>query len=86
MIQAGHVFTTHADTEVLLHGYEEWGTDLLQRVRGMFAFAIWDREKQELLGQEIISNQTLLLRGNEWYIHVWFRNQEFLPHPDFEKI
>ena len=76
LIQAGHVFTTHADTEVLLHGYEEWGTDLLQRVRGMFAFAIWDREKQELFGARD-RNQTLLLRGNEWYIHVWFRNQEF---------
>ncbi len=86
LIQAGHVFTTHADTEVLLHGYEEWGTDLLQRVRGMFAFAIWDREKQELFwGKRSFRNQTLLLRGNEWYIHVWFRNQEFLPHPDFEK-
>ena len=33
LIQAGHVFSTHADTEVVLHGYEEWGIDVLQRLR-----------------------------------------------------
>ncbi len=40
----GHRFTTdHSDTEVLLHGYRAWGTDLVQHLRGMFAFVIWDR-------------------------------------------
>ena len=50
LIAKGHDFTTHADTEVLLHGYEEYGVELLQKLRGMFAFVIWDREKQELFG------------------------------------
>ena len=50
MIAAGHTFTTKSDTEVLLHGYEQWGVDLLQRVRGMFTFVIWDKNKQELFG------------------------------------
>lgn len=50
LIAKGHNFTTHADTEVLLHGYEEYGVELLQKLRGMFAFVIWDREKQELFG------------------------------------
>ncbi|MGL4390202.1 MAG: asparagine synthase (glutamine-hydrolyzing), partial [Carnobacterium maltaromaticum] len=50
LISKGHDFTTHADTEVLLHGYEEYGVELLQKLRGMFAFVIWDREKQELFG------------------------------------
>ena len=50
LIAAGHTFTTKSDTEVLLHGYEQWGVDLLQRVRGMFTFVIWDKNKQELFG------------------------------------
>lgn len=44
----GHSFTTHTDTEVLVHLYEEYGTDLVHRLRGMFAFAIYDRDKREL--------------------------------------
>lgn len=45
----GHQFASHADTEVLVHGYEEWGDGLLHRLRGMYAFAIWDRPQQRLL-------------------------------------
>ena len=45
----GHVFKTNSDTETLVHAYEEWGEDAVRRFRGMFAFAIWDEKKQELL-------------------------------------
>ena len=44
----GHVFKTNADSEVLVHGWEEWGTDLVQHLQGMFAFAIWD-SRQKLI-------------------------------------
>ena len=44
----GHVFHSHTDTEVLLHGYEQWGAGMLNRLKGMFAFAIWDEKKKEL--------------------------------------
>ena len=48
LLRAGHIFATRSDTEVLIHGYEEWGSGLLSRLRGMFAFVIWDEEKKEL--------------------------------------
>ena len=46
---SGHRFETRADTEVLVHGYEQWGDSLPTRLRGMFAFAIWDRREQRLV-------------------------------------
>ena len=46
----GHTFLTNSDTEVLLHGYTEYGPRILDRLRGMFAFVIWDARKKELFG------------------------------------
>lgn len=46
---AGHVFSTQSDTEAILHAYEQYGDRCVERLRGMFAFAIWDRSKQRLL-------------------------------------
>ena len=45
LIAKGHVFANNADTESLIHGYEEYGVDLLKKVRGMFAFVIYDMKK-----------------------------------------
>lgn len=44
----GHIFKTHCDTEVIVHAWEEWGKSCVNRFRGMFAFAIWDRNREEL--------------------------------------
>jgi asparagine synthase (glutamine-hydrolysing) len=45
----GHVFKTRSDTEVVVHGYEEWGPACVERFNGIFAFALWDRTQQRLL-------------------------------------
>ena len=46
----GHIFKTHCDTEVIIHGYEEYGTALAARLRGMFAFVVWDTKTNEMYG------------------------------------
>ncbi|MDS4040516.1 MAG: amidotransferase 1, exosortase A system-associated [Candidatus Competibacter sp.] len=44
----GHVFRTRSDTEVIVHAWEAWGEDCVERFRGMFAFALWDRNRETL--------------------------------------
>ena len=45
----GHTFRTHSDTEVILHAYAEWGEACVRRLNGIFAFGLWDEQKQQLL-------------------------------------
>ena len=87
LIAAGHTFATQSDTEVLLHGYEQWGKDLPAKLRGMFAFVIWDKTTGTLFGARDIfgikpfycyqNEQGELLFGSEI--------KSFLPHPGFKK-
>src|ERR671921_251829 len=46
---AGHRYRTRSDTETIVHAYEEWGDDCVDRFRGMFAFAVWDAPRRRLL-------------------------------------
>ncbi|HJF19808.1 MAG TPA: asparagine synthase (glutamine-hydrolyzing) [Enterococcus columbae] len=84
--KAGHIFKTHADTEVLLHGYEEWGAELLQKVQGMFAFVIWDMQTQTLFGARdhfgIKPFYYAQMNGTFMY---GSEIKSFLKHPDFVK-
>jgi len=58
----GHRFQTHSDTEVIAHGYEEWGKRCFERFNGMFAMAIWDeREKKLILARGPPGKETPLL-------------------------
>lgn len=87
LVEAGHVFASNTDSETLVHGFEEWGEKLVDRLRGMYAFAIWDIKKKKLFAARDIfgikplyfaqMNQTLLF-GSEI--------KSFLEHPKFDKI
>lgn len=46
--KAGHVFKSQSDTEVIIHGYEQWGNSVVKKLHGMFVFALWDEKKSEL--------------------------------------
>ena len=50
LVEAGHVFTSNTDSETLIHGYEQWGEKLVDRLRGMYAFVIWDTQKKKMFG------------------------------------
>src|SRR6204780_1681888 len=45
----GHVFPTNSDTEVIIHGYKQWGDEILNRLNGMFGLAIWDVRQRKLI-------------------------------------
>ena len=86
LISKGHKFVTKTDSEVLLHGYEEFGEKLVEKLRGMFAFVIWDKINRKLFSARDMfgikpfyyakMNGTLLF-GSEI--------KSFLPHSKFKK-
>lgn len=87
LIAEGHVFTTNTDSEVLLHGYEQWGKDMLPKLRGMFAFVIWDTEKQELFGaRDFFGIKPLYYADMGGTFMYGSEIKSFLHHPDFKKV
>ena len=86
LIAAGHTFATRSDTEVLLHGYEQWGVDLLQRVRGMFTFVIWDQKTKTMFGaRDIFGIKPFYYYNQDGLFLFGSEIKSFLAHPGFKK-
>jgi asparagine synthase (glutamine-hydrolysing) len=61
--QKGHRFYTNSDTETIVHLYEEYQDKTPEKLRGMFAFAVWDKKRQCYFGQRSIGHQAFVLLG-----------------------
>lgn len=86
LVSAGHSFKTNTDSEVLIHGYEEYGAKLLNMLRGMFSFVIWDKNKKELFGARDffgIKPMYYAVMGETFMFGSEIKC--FLAHPHFKK-
>ena len=86
LIKKGHKFKTNSDTEVILHGYEEYKEKILDKLRGMFAFAIWDKNNQKLFCARDHFGQKPFYYGifNNTFMYA-SEIKSLLHHPDFKK-
>lgn len=82
----GHVFKTETDSEVIIHGYEEYGERILNMLRGMFAFVIWDKRKKEMFGaRDFFGIKPLYYTNTNGAFIFGSEIKSFLPHPHFRK-
>ena len=85
-LEKKYKFKTTSDTEVLVHGYEEWGSELTKKLRGMFAFAIWDVNKKELYcARDGWGIKPFYYYENNGTFMFASEIKAFLDHPDFKK-
>ena len=79
----GHRFRTETDAETLVHGYEEWGTDLLSHINGMFAIALWDESKKLLwLARDNFGIKPLYYYRSEGFFAFASEIKPIIGHPD----
>lgn len=84
---AGHRFRTGSDSEVLVHGYEEWGAGLPERLVGMFAFAVWDDAKRELfVCRDRFGIKPLYLWRSDERVVVASDLRAIVAHPAFRRV
>lgn len=86
LMEKGYAFKTKTDSEVILHGYEAYGKDILNRLRGMFAFVIWDSKKKKLFGaRDIFGIKPFFYYLNEGNFLFGSEIKAFLSNPLFKK-
>lgn len=82
-----HEFKTNSDTEVLLHGYEEWGSNMPKKLRGMFAFAIWDKKEETLFcARDNFGIKPFYYYQKDNIFLFASEIKSFLEHPVFERV
>ncbi len=82
----GYRFATNTDSEVLIYGYREYGTELLNKLRGMFAFVIWDKETKTLFGaRDFFGIKPLYYAQMNGTLMFGSEIKAFLRHPKFDK-
>ena len=87
LIQAGHTFVSNTDSETLIHGYEQWGEELVYRLRGMYAFAIWDQKAKRLFSaRDIFGIKPLYYAQMNGTLMFGSEIKSFLEHPKFDKV
>lgn len=87
LTEAGHVFVSNTDSETLIHGYEEWGESLVERLRGMYAFAIWDtKEKKLFAARDIFGIKPLYYAQMNETLMFGSEIKSFMEHPKFDKV
>lgn len=87
LIEAGHVFKTNTDSETVLHGYEEWGEKVVERLRGMYAFVIWDIEEKKLFGvRDMFGIKPFYYAQMNDCFFFSSEIKSFVEHPKFDKI
>ncbi|MGN0584422.1 MAG: asparagine synthase (glutamine-hydrolyzing) [Ruminococcus sp.] len=86
LIKKGYRFSTQTDSEVLIYGYREYGEKLLNKLRGMFAFVIWDKEKKTIFGaRDFFGIKPLYYAQMNGTFMFGSEIKSFLCHPDFKK-
>ena len=86
LLQKGHIFKTNTDSEVLLHGYEEYGVDFTRRLRGMFAYLIWDKKSKTLFGaRDIFGIKPFFYYDDGKTLLFASEIKAFLANPHFKK-
>ena len=86
LIEKGHTFKTRSDSETLLHGFEEWGNSLVDRLRGMYAFVIYNKNDNSLFGaRDIFGIKPFYYANMNGSFMFGSEIKSFLVHPDFKK-
>lgn len=86
LMERGHRFSTNSDTETILHAYEEWGAACVGRLRGMFAFAIWDSQSEELfLARDRLGIKPLFYAEHNDQLYFASEMKAILEDPEFPR-
>jgi asparagine synthase (glutamine-hydrolysing) len=87
LLAAGHVLRSdHSDTEVIVHGYEEWGEGLPARLNGMFAFVIWDRPRRRLfISRDRFGEKPFFYVARPWFFAFASELSALIRHPAVDR-